>query len=154
MRSKFKRILAVIGLTGLLAVPAGAAWAEPPVTLDPATKIVDSAGVLGSKKAAVQEAIKKLGTDHATVLHVVTVKKFENPTDREAWTDEVAKKANLGPNALIFAVATETRQYILNSSVSVGHRRARGEDNPDRPHPAAAGWGYRVHRICPAVRSD
>ena len=28
MRSKFKRILAVIGLTGLLAVPAGAAWAE------------------------------------------------------------------------------------------------------------------------------
>ena len=29
MRSKFKRILAVIGLTGLLAVPAGAAWAEP-----------------------------------------------------------------------------------------------------------------------------
>ncbi len=114
MRSKFKRILAVIGLTGLLAVPAGAAWAEPPVTLDPATKIVDSAGVLGSKKADVQEAIKKLGTDHATVLHVVTVKKFENPTDREAWTDEVAKKANLGPNALIFAVATETRQYILN----------------------------------------
>ncbi|MDI3193129.1 TPM domain-containing protein [Pseudarthrobacter sp. AL07] len=114
MRSKFKRILAVIGLTGLLAVPAGAAWAEDPVTLDPATKIVDSAGVLGSKKADVQEAIKKLGTDHATVLHVVTVKKFENPTDREAWTDEVAKKANLGPNALIFAVATETRQYILN----------------------------------------
>ncbi|MBE4719438.1 TPM domain-containing protein [Pseudarthrobacter sp. AB1] len=113
MRSKFKRILAVIGLTGLLAVPAGAAWAEDPVTLDPATKIVDPSGVLGSKKADVQEAIKKLGTDNATVLHVVIVKKFENPTDRFQWTDEVAKKASLGPNALVFAIATDTRQYNL-----------------------------------------
>lgn len=114
MRSKFKRILAVIGLTGLLAVPAGAAWAEPPVTLDPVTKIVDSAGVLGGDKAEVEAAIKKLGTDHATVLHVVTVKKFEDPTDREAWSDQVAEKASLGQNALIFAVATDTRQYVLN----------------------------------------
>ncbi|TLM86826.1 TPM domain-containing protein [Pseudarthrobacter sp. NamE5] len=118
MRSKFIRILAVIGLTGLLAVPAGAAWAEPPVTLDPATKIVDSAGVLGSQKGEVQEAIKKLGTEHATVLHVVTVKRFENPADREAWTDAVAEKAGLGSNALIFAVATETRQYTLNKGGS------------------------------------
>ncbi|MCQ6271597.1 TPM domain-containing protein [Pseudarthrobacter sp. R1] len=118
MRSKFIRILAVIGLTGLLAVPAAAAWAEDPVTLDPASKIVDSAGVLGSQKGEVQEAIKKLGTDHATVLHVVTVKKFENPADREAWTDAVAEKASLGPNALIFAVATDTRQYVLNKGGS------------------------------------
>jgi hypothetical protein len=79
---------------------------------------VDSAGVLGGKTAEVQEAIKKLGTDHAMVLHVVTVKKFENPADREAWTDEVAKKANLGSNALILAVATDTRQYILNKGGS------------------------------------
>ncbi|MFP5313197.1 MAG: hypothetical protein ACLGH7_12485, partial [Actinomycetes bacterium] len=68
MRSKFKHILAVIGLTGLLAVPAGAAWAEDPVTLDPQTKIVDSAGVLGGNKSKVEAAIKKLGSDHATVL--------------------------------------------------------------------------------------
>lgn len=114
MRSKFKRILAVTGLTGLLAVPAGAAWAEPPVTLDPTTKIVDGAGVLGGDKGEVEAAIKKLGTDHATILHVVTVKRFEDPADREAWTDAVAEKAGLGPNALIFAIATETRQYTLN----------------------------------------
>lgn len=114
MRSKFKNILAVIGLTGLLAAPAGAAWAEPPVTLDPVTKIVDNAGVLGGDKGEVEAAIKKLGTDHATVLHFVTVKRFEDPADREAWTDAVAEKAGLGPNAVIFAVATETRQYTLN----------------------------------------
>ncbi|GAB5079246.1 TPM domain-containing protein [Arthrobacter sp. AD-310] len=114
MRSKFKHILAVIGLTGLLAAPAGAAWAEPPVTLDPVTKIVDNAAVLGGDKGEVEAAIKKLGTDHATVLHFVTVKRFEDPADREAWTDAVAEKAGLGPNAVIFAVATETRQYTLN----------------------------------------
>lgn len=114
MRSKFKHILAVIGLTGLLAAPAGAAWAEPPVTLDPVTKIVDNAGVLGGDKGEVEAAIKKLGTDHATVLHFVSVKRFEDPADREAWTDAVAEKAGLGPNAVIFAVATETRQYTLN----------------------------------------
>ncbi|WP_171059030.1 MULTISPECIES: TPM domain-containing protein [unclassified Arthrobacter] len=118
MRSKFKRILAVIGLTAFLAMPAGAAWAEDPVTLDPATKIVDPSGVLGSKKGEVQDAIKKLGADHATVLHVVIVKKFENPTNREAWSDAVAEKANLGSNALIFAVATDTRQYVLNKGGS------------------------------------
>ncbi|MDQ0075203.1 TPM domain-containing protein [Arthrobacter oryzae] len=118
MRSKFKRLLAVIGLAGLMAVPATSAWAEDPVTLDPASKIVDSAGVLGGKKSDVEAAIKKLGADHATVLHVVTVKKFENPTDREAWTDEVAEKAGLGPNALILAVATDTQQYILNKGGS------------------------------------
>ncbi|OAE02372.1 TPM domain-containing protein [Arthrobacter sp. OY3WO11] len=118
MRSKFKRIFAVIGLTAFLAMPAGAAWAEDPVDLDPATKIVDDAGVLGSQKGEVQDAIKKLGADHATVLHVVTVKRFENPADREAWSDAVAEKANLGSNALIFAVATETRQYVLNKGGS------------------------------------
>lgn len=114
MRSKFKRLFAVIGLTGLLAMPAGSAWAEPPVTLDPVSKIVDTAGVLGGDKAEVASAIQKLGTDHAMTLHVVYVKRFEAPADREAWTDEVAEKAGLGSNALILAVATETRQYILN----------------------------------------
>ena len=106
MRSKFKRILAVIGLTGLLAVPAGAAWAEPPVTLDPVTKIVDSAGVLGGGKAEVQDAIKKLGRTTVHSLHVVTVKKFENPTDREAWGRPGSRKGQPGSNALILAVAT------------------------------------------------
>lgn len=113
MRSMLKRVLAVIGLTGMLAFPAAAAWAEDPVTLDPVTKIVDSAGVLGGKKADVETAIKKLGTDHAMTLHVVYVKKFENPTDPAAWTAEVAQKANLGSNALVLAVATDQRKYQL-----------------------------------------
>jgi hypothetical protein len=114
MRSMLKRVLAVIGLTGMLALPAAAAWAEDPVSLDPVTKIVDSAGVLGGKKAEVEAAIKKLGTDHAMTLHVVYVKRFENPTDGAAWTAETAKKADLGANSMLLAVATETRKYQLS----------------------------------------
>ncbi|MFJ6536213.1 TPM domain-containing protein [Paenarthrobacter sp. NPDC091711] len=114
MRSIVKRVLAVIGLAGMLALPATSAWAESPVTLDPTTKIVDSAGVLGGDKAKVQEAIQKLGTDHAMTLHAVFVKRFENPSDRVQWTEDVAEKAQLGPNALVLAVATETRQYQLS----------------------------------------
>jgi hypothetical protein len=118
MRSMLKRILAVIGLTAMLAAPAAAAWAEDPVTLDPVTKIVDKAGVLGNREADVEEAIKKLGTDHAMTLHIVYVKKFENPTDGTAWAADVAKKANLGSNALVLAVATETRKYQLSKPSS------------------------------------
>ncbi|WP_104136422.1 TPM domain-containing protein [Arthrobacter sp. ZGTC131] len=114
MRSMFKRVLAVIGLTGMLALPAATAWAENPVALDPVTKIVDTAGVLGGKKADVETAIKKLGTDHAMTLHVVYVKKFESPADRVAWAADVAEKANLGANTMLLTVATDTRQYQLS----------------------------------------
>ena len=59
-----QRFAVAFAAAALAAMPAGAAWAEPPVTLDPATKIVDPSGVLGSKKGEVQDAIKKLGADH------------------------------------------------------------------------------------------
>lgn len=114
MRSKFKSILAVVGLTGLLAVPAGAAFAEDPVALDPVTKIVDKAGVLGGDKAEVESAIKKLGTDHAMTLHVVYVKTFTNPDVPAEWAAEVATNARLGQNALVLAVATDSRKYQLS----------------------------------------
>ncbi|MFJ6155482.1 TPM domain-containing protein [Pseudarthrobacter sp. NPDC092184] len=114
MRSKFKRIFAVIGLTAFLGLPAGAAWAEPPVTLDPVTKIVDKAGVLGGDKAEVEAAIKKLGTDHAMTLHVVYVKTFTDPDAPAEWAAEVATNAKLGQNALVLAVATESRKYQLS----------------------------------------
>ena len=114
MRSTYKRLLAVLGVVGLLALPAAPALAEDPVTLDPVTKVVDSAGVLGDRRGEVEQAIKQLGTDHAMTYHVVYVKKFENPTDRYAWATEVADKASLGANAMLLTVATDTRQYLLS----------------------------------------
>ena len=114
MRSTYKRLLAVLGVVGLLALPAAPALAEDPVTLDPVTKIVDTAGVLGDRTGEVEEAIKQLGADHAMTYHVVYVDKFENPTDRYAWAAEVADKASLGANAMLLTVATDTRQYLLS----------------------------------------
>ncbi len=126
MRSMIKRLLAVLAVAGLLALPATPAFAEDPVTLNPVTKIVDSAGVLGARTSDVEAAIKKLGTDHAMTLHVVYVDKFENPTDRVAWATAVADKAGLGANAMLLSVATETRQYQLskpsNSTITDAQR--------------------------------
>ena len=126
MRSTIKRLLAVLAVAGLLALPATPAFAEDPVTLNPVTKIVDSAGVLGARTSDVEAAIKKLGTDHAMTLHVVYVDKFENPTDRVAWATAVADKAGLGANAMLLSVATETRQYQLskpsNSTITDAQR--------------------------------
>ncbi|HSO89872.1 MAG TPA: TPM domain-containing protein [Arthrobacter sp.] len=114
MRSTYKRLLAVLGVVGMLALPAAPALAEDPVALDPVTKVVDSAGVLGDRRGEVEQAIKQLGTDHAMTYHVVYVKKFENPTDRYAWATEVADTASLGANAMLLTVATDTKQYLLS----------------------------------------
>lgn len=114
MRSTYKRLLAVLGVVGLLALPAAPALAEDPVTLDPVTKVVDSAQVLGDRRGEVEQAIKQLGADHAMTYHVVYVDRFENPTDRYEWAKEVADTASLGANAMLLTVATETRQYLLS----------------------------------------
>ncbi|MBX7445383.1 MULTISPECIES: TPM domain-containing protein [unclassified Arthrobacter] len=116
MRSKFKRILAVIGLAGLLAVPAGAAWAEDPVTIPSGTNIVDDAGVLGSRKGEVQDAIQKLLKDHKYNLYVVTVKSFENPSDPAQWGQAVAKAKGMGNADVILAIATDQGKYYFSPS--------------------------------------
>ncbi|NUU31023.1 TPM domain-containing protein [Arthrobacter sp. C9C5] len=128
MRSMMKRFLAVLGVAGLLALPAAPALAEDPVTLDPANKIVDSAGVLGGKKPEVETAIKKLGTDHQMNLYVVYVKTFQNPSDSGQWAETVAEKANLGSNSLVLAVATEARKYQLSKPVNSKITNAQREN--------------------------
>jgi len=114
MRSKFKHFLAVIGLAGLLAVPAGAAWADDPVAIPSGTNIVDNANVLGSRKGEVQDAIQKLLKDHKYNLYVVTVKTFENPTDPAAWSNAVAQAKGMGPADAILAIATDQGKYYFS----------------------------------------
>lgn len=130
MRSKFKRILAVIGLTGLLAAPAGAAWAEDPVTIPSGTNIVDNASVLGGRKAEVQEAITKLLEDHKYNLYVVTVDSFTNPTDPAAWAQEVATNKGMGRADAILAIAEEGKFYFaLNSTSSIKSKQSAISQN-------------------------
>jgi hypothetical protein len=118
MRSKFKRLLAVIGLAGLLAVPAAAAWAEDPVTIPSGQNIVDNANVLGNRKAEVQDAVQKLLKDHKYNLYVVTVKKFENPTDPKAWAQKVAQNKGMGKADVILALSDEGKYYFAPNSAS------------------------------------
>jgi predicted nucleic acid-binding Zn-ribbon protein len=118
MRSMFKRVLAVIGLTGMLAFPAAAAWAEDPVTIPSGQNIVDNANVLGSRKAEVQDSIQKLLKDHKYNLYVVTVSSFDSPSDPKTWGQAVASKKGMGRADALLAISTEGKYYFAPNSAS------------------------------------
>jgi len=120
MRSIVKRVLAVIGLAGMLALPAGAAWAADPVTIPSGQNIVDDANVLGGRKGEVQEAIQKTLKDHKYNLYVVTVDKFENPTNPADWVETVAKNRGMGKADAVLAISTAGQyNFTLNSGSSI-----------------------------------
>ncbi|MCP8998611.1 TPM domain-containing protein [Pseudarthrobacter sp. RMG13] len=131
MRSKFKRILAVIGLTGLLAVPAGAAWAEDPVTIPSGTNIVDNAKVLGGRSGEVQEAIQKLLKDHKYNLYVVTVDTFTNPTAPAEWAAAVATNKGMGRSDAVLAIAKDDGKFsfVLNSASPIKSKQGAISQN-------------------------
>ncbi|KQR03570.1 peptidase [Arthrobacter sp. Leaf141] len=126
MRSKIKRTLAVIGLAGLLALPAGAAWAEDPVTIPSGTNIVDNAKVLGSREGDVQKAIQDLLKDHKYNLYVVTVDSFENPTNPSEWTQAVATQKGMGRADAILAIATVDGKFNFATNSSSPIRAEQG----------------------------
>ncbi|WP_458109084.1 TPM domain-containing protein [Arthrobacter sp. R3-55] len=120
MRSIVKRVLAGIGLAGMLAFPATAAWAADPVTIPSGQNIVDDANVLGSRKGEVQEAIQKTLKDHKYNLYVVTVDSFTNPSSPVEWTKAVAEKRGMGKPDAILAISTAGQyNFALNSGSSI-----------------------------------
>ncbi|WP_045729738.1 TPM domain-containing protein [Pseudarthrobacter chlorophenolicus] len=131
MRSKFKRILAVVGLTGLLAVPAGAAWAEDPVSIPSGKNIVDNAKVLGSREGEVQKAIQDLLKDHKYNLYVVTVDTFTSPTDPVQWTQKVAELKGMGRADAVLAMAVDDGKFnfVTNSSSPIRSKQANISQN-------------------------
>lgn len=131
MRSKFKRILAVIGLAGMLAVPAAAAWAEDPVTIPSGTNIVDNANVLGSRKGEVQDAIQTLLKDHKYNLYVVTVNSFTSPTVPADWAAAVATNKGMGRSDAILAIAKDDGKFsfVLNSASPIKSKQGAISQN-------------------------
>lgn len=113
-----KRVLAVIGLAGLLVFPATAAWAADPVTIPSGQNIVDNANVLGNRKGEVQDAIQKLLKDHKYNLYVVTVDSFDNPSSPAAWATAVANKKGMGKADVILAISTAGQYYFAPNSAS------------------------------------
>ena len=130
MRSIFKRVLAVIGVAGLLALPAGAAWAADPVTIPSGQNIVDDANLLGSRKGEVQDAIQKTLKDHKYNLYVVTVDSFENPTDPKEWTKAVATAKKMGKADAILAISAAGQyNFVVNSASSIASKQANITQN-------------------------
>jgi murein DD-endopeptidase MepM/ murein hydrolase activator NlpD len=113
-----KRVLAVIGLAGMLALPAAAAWAEDPVSIPSGVNIVDDAKVLGGRQGEVQEAIQKLLKDHKYNLYVVTVNSFENPSNPKAWGEAVASQKGMGRADVLLAISTAGQYYFAPNSAS------------------------------------
>ncbi|WP_290801195.1 TPM domain-containing protein [Herbiconiux sp.] len=99
---------------GVIAVaPAAPAFAGDPVSLD-GRYIVDESGVLGGDQARVQDALDSLATEHGVNLFVVYTDSFTNPSDRQAWANEVAQTNQFGTNDVLLAVATDDRVYQLS----------------------------------------
>ena len=108
MRSKLNRFLAVFGVAGLLALPAAPALAEDPVAIPSGQNIVDSANVLGSRKAEV----------HKYNLYVITAKTFENPAEPKAWAQAVATNKGMGKADVILTMSDDGKYYFSPSSAS------------------------------------
>ena len=118
MRSTYKRLLAVLGVAGLLAFPAAPALAEDPVAIPSGQNIVDSGNVLGSRKGEVQDAIQKLLKDHKYNLYVITAKTFENPTDPKGWAQAVATNKGMGKADVILTMSDDGKYYFSPNSAS------------------------------------
>ncbi|WP_226761704.1 TPM domain-containing protein, partial [Arthrobacter sp. SO3] len=118
MRSTYKRLLAILGVAGLLALPAAPALAEDPVTIPSGQNIVDSGNVLGNRKGEVQDAIQKLLKDHKYNLYVITAKTFENPTDPKAWAQAVATTKGMGKADVILTMSDDGKYYFAPYSTS------------------------------------
>lgn len=99
---------------GLVVGTATMASAQDPVDLG-SGHVVDQAGVLDAgQTSTVENAAKKLYSDHRVDLYVVYVDRFTNPTDAADWANQTAANNNLGPSDYLLAVATDGRAYYLS----------------------------------------
>jgi len=103
-------LLLIVGFVGLSS--ASPALAEQPVDFG-GSNVVDSAGVLGGDTTAVQNALDELESNTGRTLYVAFVDSFENPSDRQAWTNATGQLNQFGPDNYLLAVAVDDREYYL-----------------------------------------
>nr|WP_231366460.1 TPM domain-containing protein [Zhihengliuella flava] len=92
---------------------ASPARAADPVDIPAGEYIVDTTGLLDGQAEEVETALADLRQDAGITLFVVVVDAFENPDDREAWTQEVAESKNFGSSDALLAIAATERQGQL-----------------------------------------
>lgn len=115
--------LAVIPAVFAEAAPASSAESasaprsvstQDPVSLG-SSHVLDQAGVLsrGDTKR-IENAAKKLRSDHKLDLYVVFVDRFTGPEDAEDWANETASENGLGPTDYLLAIAADGHAYSLS----------------------------------------
>lgn len=105
---------AVAIAAAMVLAGGAAASATDPVDID-TSHVVDPAGVLGGKTAAVTKAIDTLYSNTGIDLYVVYVDTFTNPPTAQEWANTTAEKNDLGPNDYLLAIATQGRSYYLSA---------------------------------------
>lgn len=98
-------LLATIGM--LAGAPL--ASAEAPMDLDPGVRVLDTTSSLGSI-STLKTDIDQLSSDHSINLFVVTIDKFESPSNSTQWVNQLASTNNFGSNDAVLVVATQDRQ--------------------------------------------
>ena len=116
MRSPFRRLAAVAGLTAVFLAPAALAHAVPPVDIPPGEFVVDQAGVLGARTAEVEDAVRELQQSEGLNVYIVFVDEFTEPADRNQWVLEMAELNSLGTVDSLLAVAVDGREYLFQSA--------------------------------------
>ncbi len=157
------RLAAVAGLVGLVGLMGAApAAADAPGNL--ASEITDTAGVLGTDTARVQQALDTLRTDTGYQLFVAFVPTFDG-LDGQSWADKAATASGFGRDDVLLAVAVDEGRYGFSVDDGIDaerrparHGRADGGDAParrrlggrgDRRRRRPAHGGRRRHRRAP-----
>ncbi len=115
---RFRAISAATGLFlavllgGVLLGP-GVAHAEDPPDLSGAM-ILDTSGVLASGQADVQTALDRLESETGVQMFVVIVDRFDGVPVTDSWAAATAEQNRLGDGDILFAIATETRNYDVS----------------------------------------
>ena len=87
--------------------------------IDPGVRIEDTSGVI-SDSSQVEQAIDQLAQDHSANLYVVTLDRFEDPSQAQAWVQTLASTNNMGSNDLVLAIATQERTaYFMAGSTGL-----------------------------------
>lgn len=106
--------LAAAALATLIATPALAA---DPVELGSSRLLDDTSidALTPSEEQTAEDALEKLADDTDVDLWFVYVDTFDNPSDRQAWADQVVSDNGLGDNQYLVAVAVDDRQYAISA---------------------------------------
>jgi len=108
-RGRTVRWLLVVATVAAIQLWAGGpVWAEQPLRVD--DQVTDRVGALAGEVARVRGALKRLRDANGTQLFVVYVSSFDG-MDGQQWSDETARRSQLGDRDVLLAVAVDDRAY-------------------------------------------